>query len=252
MASLSYPLPIIHAEEEIGSILKDAKATIRRRNRESERDSRLKKPHKEQQDREISNNFLRTRSPEGGQDYPSPGAYGPLQPHRITDTLSECRLRSTHYTISQDHTSGQEAHEHSLLASFGKRRRTDKPSIPLGGSRLLQCSPNLLPSLANGNDVVAQNGGSGMQEISKDDLDFLNNWRPVVSKIPEDAVSFPQETATPKPNEGKDKGDEVEFEWFQGRSRRVQSIARQHSLRRQDRGTSLVDKGGDRPPAKSS
>lgn len=151
-------------------------------NRENERDPSPKKLHKEQQDREIySNDFLRARSLQGGQGYPPPETYGPLPPHRNRDSLL-FRLRSTHYTISKDHTSGQEAHEASLLASFGKGRRTDKPSIPLGGSRLLQPSPNFLPSLANDNDITAQNGGSVLQKISQFHSDSSNNRRPVHSK----------------------------------------------------------------------
>ncbi|KAF4438887.1 aaa family atpase [Fusarium acutatum] len=232
------------------------RAAIRSRNREREPNSRLTKTHKEQRDGEYHTPvFFRdakprlTSSPEAVHDYPSPGPYGSLPPHRSADTLLDCRLLSTHYTISQDHTSGQEAHKDSLLANFGKRRRTNKPSIPLGGSTLLQRSPSLLPSLANGNDVVAQNGGSGMQKVSQDDLDFLNNWKPIGSEMPEDAVSFPQETATTESNEEKDRGDEVEFEWLQGRSRRFQSRALQRYSRRQDRGTYLADKNGDRPPA---
>ncbi|KAF5528876.1 hypothetical protein FNAPI_14070, partial [Fusarium napiforme] len=147
----------------------------------------------------------------------------PIAPHRSTYKLADCGLRNTHYTISQDHTSGQEAHEHSLLANFGKRRRTDKPSILLNGSKMLQRSPNLLPSLANGDNAVAQNEGSGMQKDSKDALDFLKNWKPIDSKMPQDALVFPPETVINNTGQGKHRGDEVEFEWGQGRSRRAQS-----------------------------
>ncbi|KAF5570830.1 aaa family atpase [Fusarium phyllophilum] len=190
-----------------------------------------------------------TSPPSGGHGYPSSGPYGSLPSHRNTDTLLDCRLRSTHYTISQDHTSGQEAHEDSLLASFGKRRRTDKPSILLNGSRLLQRSPNLLPSLATGNDAVTPNEGSGMQKISQDGLDFLNNWKPIGSKMPGHTLFFPPETVINYTSERRHRGDEVVFEWVQGRSRRGQSYELQNYLRRQDRGTFLFDKSGDRPPA---
>ncbi|SCV36906.1 uncharacterized protein FFFS_05421 [Fusarium fujikuroi] len=209
-------------------------------------------------EREIyKKNSLLPRSAEAGPGYPPPQAHGPLPPHCNTDKLLDCRLRSTHYTISQDHTSGKEVHEDNLLASFGKRRRTDKPSISLGGRRLLQRSPNLLPSLANDNDVVAQNEGHGTQVISTDDLDSLGNWQPIDSKIPEDKVSFPQETATTKPNEGRNRRDEVEFEWVRNKERRrpVQSrpeipVPRsRQSFLSLLADTSRVNKSGDRPHA---
>ncbi|CZR35987.1 uncharacterized protein FPRO_03753 [Fusarium proliferatum ET1] len=230
------------------------KPAIKRRNRDCQRDSRLKKFHKERQDRDIySNDFFLPSSLPEGQGYSQPEAYGSLPPHRNTYILLDCRLRSTHYTISQDHTSGQEAHEDNLLASFGKRRRTDKPSIRLGGSRLLQRSPNFLPSLANGSDVVAQDEGSHMQEFSTADFDYLDLMAPLGSQMRKDAVSFPQETATTKPNEGKDRGDQIEFEWARKRERRrpVQSRpgnlghGSQHSILV---GTSWVSKSGDRSP----
>ncbi|KAF5618856.1 aaa family atpase [Fusarium tjaetaba] len=173
----------------------------------------------------------------------------PLASHRSTYKLADCGLRNTHYTISQDHTSGQEAHEDSLLASFGKRRRTDKPSILLNGSKLLQRSPYLLPSLANGDNAVAQNEGSGIQKESKDALDFLKNWKPIDSQMPQDALVSPPETVINNTGQGKHRGDEVEFKWGQGRSRRAQPYELQKYLRRQDRDTSLFDKSAHTPPA---
>ncbi|KAF5692642.1 chromodomain-containing protein [Fusarium mundagurra] len=165
-----------------------------------------------------------TRPLEFGHGYPSPGPYGSIPPHRSTDELLNCRLRSTHYTISQDHTSGKEAHKDNLLASFGKRRRTDKPSISLDGSRLFDRSTNMLANLSNGNDVVAQNEGSGVEESSISGVDVFDFLAPLGSQIPEDAVSFPREVATTKPNEGKDRGDKIEIEWSQGHIRRGKSL----------------------------
>lgn len=222
-------------------------------NRENERDPNPKKLHKEQQDREIySNDFLRARSLQGGQGYPPSEFFGPFPPQYNTDGLLG-RLWSTHYTISQDHTSGQEAHEDSLLASFGKRRRTDKPSIPLGGSILLQRSPTLLTRLADGNDAVAQNEGSFMDEVTEEDFDFFDNMDTMDLDAPKDAVSLPKETATTKPNEGKDRGDEVKFQWVRKKQRhrpvqprpvKVGHLSQQYfSI-----DTSRVNKSGDRPP----
>ncbi|KAG4255470.1 chromodomain-helicase-DNA-binding protein 1 [Fusarium proliferatum] len=230
------------------------KPTIERRNIDSERHSRLEKFHKERKGRDIySNPFFRVRSLQGGQGYPPPEAFGPHPPHRNTDRL-QSRLQSTHYTISQDHTLGRGAHEDSLLAIFGERRRTGKPSISRADRRSLQRSPNSLHSLENGNDVASRSGGSGIQKASQDDSDFMINPRPADSKIPEDAVSFPQETATTTPNEGRDRRDEVEFEWVRNKERRrpVQSrpeipVPRSQQSFRAD--TSRVNKSGDRPQA---
>ncbi|KAI1038866.1 hypothetical protein LB503_007964 [Fusarium chuoi] len=231
------------------------RAAIKRRNREEVLYSLPEKPHVEQQDRDIySNDLLRARSLEGAQGYHPPEAYGPLPLHRNTERLLDCRLQSSHYTISQDHTSGQEAHEESLLASFGNRRRTDKPSISQAGHRPLHQSPNSLPSLENGNGVGARSGGSSMQKSSQDALDFLFNRRPVDSKMAEDAVYFLQETATTKHNEGKDRGDEFEFVKVRKQERRRPLQSRpgyfgdgsQHNFRVD---TSRVSKSGDRPLA---
>ncbi|PNP80953.1 hypothetical protein FNYG_05768 [Fusarium nygamai] len=185
-----------------------------------------------------------TWSLEVGHGFHLPRPDEPIASHRSTYKLADCGLRSTHYTISQDHTSGQEADKDNLLASFGKRRRTDKPSVPLSGSRLLQRSPNLLPSLATGNDVVAQNEGSGMQKISQENLDISNTWKPFGAKMPEDALFFTPETVINYTSEGRHRGDDVVFEWAQGRSRRAQSYELQKYLRRQDRDTSLFIKSG--------
>ncbi|CVL12397.1 chromodomain-helicase-DNA-binding protein 1 [Fusarium proliferatum] len=198
-------------------------------------------------------NSLPPRSAEAGPGNPPPQAHGLIPSHRNTDKLLDFRLWSTHYTISQDHTSGKEAHEDKLLASFGKRRHTEKPSISLGGSRLFQRSPNLLSSLANDNDVVAQDKWHGTQVISTEDLDPLGDWQPVESKIPEATVSFPQETAITKPNEGRYRRDKVEFEWVRNKERRpVQSrpeipVPRSQQSFRAD--TSRVNKSGDGPQA---
>ncbi|KAF4943371.1 hypothetical protein FGADI_13469 [Fusarium gaditjirri] len=208
------------------------KAALKSRNRQSERVSgstkQRKRQKKRQQNRKINwNNVLRgadlspTHSPEGGHGYPPPG---PLPPRRSRDKLLDCKLRSTHYTISQDHTSGREAYEDSLLASFGKRRLTDKPSTSLGMSSSLQRSPSLRASLASGDNSVTQDKGLGMQQIFGAGL---HGRRPVELKMPEDAVSFPQdlssqltgfglhneETTTIKPNEGKRRRNEVRVEW---------------------------------------
>ncbi|CVK94513.1 uncharacterized protein FMAN_03585 [Fusarium mangiferae] len=231
------------------------KAAIKRRNRKKVLDSLPEKPDVEQQDRDIySHDLLRAPSLEGAQGYHPPEAYGPLPLHRNTDRLLDCRLQSNHYTISQDHTSGQEAHEESLLASFGNRRRTDKPSMSRVGRGILHRSPNSLPSLENSNDVATRGGGSGMQKASQDDLDFLINWRPVDSKTTIVIKSFPKVTATTDPNEEKDTGDEVKFEWVRKKERRhpVQSLpgnfghGSQHFFRVD---TSRVSKSGDRPLA---
>ncbi|RKL23588.1 hypothetical protein BFJ72_g14450 [Fusarium proliferatum] len=212
------------------------RAAIRRRNRGSERDSRPKKLHKEQQDGErYKNNFLRAWSPEG-QDYPPSEAYGSL--------LSLRRLRSTHYTISQDHTSGQEAHEDSVLASFGKRRRTDDPSISPSEGRLLQRSLSLL---ASGDNAVAEDEGFGTQQIFEANL---HDRQPVVSNMAEDTVSLTQgpvpgftdfSPAKEETNEGKHKRDDFELVGARKRGRHRQMLD-----------TSLVDRSGDTAPGSAS
>jgi hypothetical protein len=151
---------------------KEATEAVRKAEEEANRMNRAarmllnEKPHREYwKEKSLRDaQLIQTSSPEGGHGYPSSEVheFTFTLPYFSTDQPLNCRLRSTHYTISQDHTSGLEALEDSLLASFAKIRRTDKPSIPLGSSRSSPHSLDVLPSLTNGNAAAAQNGGSGM------------------------------------------------------------------------------------------
>nr|RBQ90133.1 hypothetical protein FVER53263_03493 [Fusarium verticillioides] len=155
--SLSFPRPCIRAGMEDSWILKNAKVT------KTDDKTSLNSSGTDR------DSFMKSTDVDPNWDEVIPA-------DKLAETKAKREEKQHNYAISQDHTSGKESHKDNLLASFGKRQRPDNASISLGGSRLFHRSTNMLANLSSGDDVVAQNEGSDIDESSIDHVnvfDFL-------------------------------------------------------------------------------